>query len=97
MGNEGAERCLLQMADVMKSKDDGGQMLLIENTRSSNLLLGAYQDITASPAAGLGGKGCLYNQDVGKMIQKNSGLMLLQEDAYAAGLFRSFICEKRQS
>jgi ubiquinone/menaquinone biosynthesis C-methylase UbiE len=97
MGNEGAERCLRQMADVMKSKDDGGQMLLIENTRSSNPLLGAYQDITASSAAGLGGKGCLYNQDVGKMIQKNSGLMLLQEDAYAAGLFRSFICEKRQS
>lgn len=94
MGNVGAEMCLQQMTDVVKSSGDGGQVLLIENTRSSNPLLGAYQDITASSAADLGGKGCLYNQDVGKMIQRSEGLMLLREEAYAAGLFRSFICGK---
>lgn len=94
MGNEGAEMCLQQMAGVVKSSGDGGQILLIENTRSSNPLLGAYQDITASSAADLGGKGCLYNQDVGRMIQRSESLMLLQEETYAVGLFRSFVCEK---
>ncbi len=34
-----------------------GYVLLIENTRSSNPMLGYYQDITASAAANMGGKG----------------------------------------
>ncbi len=34
-----------------------GQILLIENTRASNPVLGYYQDITASAAADVGGKG----------------------------------------
>ena len=37
-----------------------GQILLIENTRASNPLLGYYQDITASTAADVGGKGPSY-------------------------------------
>jgi len=94
MGNNGAEDCLKQMTNVAKDAKDGGQILLIENTRSSNPFLGVYQDLTATSAADLGGKGCLYNQDVGKMIQQTDGLKLLREEAYAAGLFRSFICEK---
>ena len=94
MGNNGAEDCLKQMTNVAKDAKDGGQILLIENTRSSNPLLGVYQDLTATSAADLGGKGCLYNQDVGKMIQQTDGLKLLREEAYTAGLFRSFICEK---
>lgn len=71
-----------------------GKILLIENTRSSNPFLGYYQDVTAATAADLGGKGCLYNQNVGEMIKRTEGVRLLQEDAYAAGLFRSFVCEK---
>lgn len=34
-----------------------GQILLIENTRASNPILGYYQDVTASTAADVGGKG----------------------------------------
>ncbi|KAL7513048.1 hypothetical protein ACHAXN_012037 [Cyclotella atomus] len=94
MGNEGAKKCLNEMTGVVKEGRDGGQILLIENTRSSNPLLGAYQDITASSAADLGGKGCLYNQNVGNMIENIQGLKLLREETYAAGLFRSFVCEK---
>lgn len=94
MGNEGAKKCLKEMSGVMKDSNNGGQLLLIENTRSSNPLLGAYQDITAASAADLGGKGCVYNQDVGKMIQTIPGLKLLQEESYTAGLFRSFICRR---
>jgi len=91
MGNEGAKRCLDQMTSVVKKKT--GQIFLIENTRSSNPVLGAYQDITASAAAQMGGKGCLYNQDVGKMIRQTKGLQLVKEEAFAGGVFRSFVCQ----
>jgi len=91
MGNEGAKRCLDQMTSVVKKKT--GRILLIENTRSSNPVLGAYQDITASAAAQIGGKGCLYNQDVGKMIRETKELQLVKEEAFAGGVFRSFICQ----
>ena len=87
MGNEGAKRCLDELAGVVKKAEDGGelslisvgsyyiihrangcsyaqyvftgQVLLIENTRASNPLLGYYQDATASTAADVGGKGML--------------------------------------
>lgn len=91
MGNEGAQQCLDQMTSVVKKKT--GRILLIENTRSSNPVLGAYQDITASAAAQMGGKGCLYNQDVGKMIRETKELQLVKEEAFAGGVFRSFICQ----
>ena len=69
-----------------------GQILLLENSRSSNPLLGIYQDATATSAAGLGGKGCVYNQNVEDMIQSTGGMKIDQENLYAAGLFRSFQC-----
>jgi len=54
-------------------------------------LLGLYQDVTAEAAATIGGKGCVYNQDVTAMILKNK-LSIQKDDEYAAGLFRSFVC-----
>jgi len=94
MGNEGANRCLDEMARVVKKSEDGGQIILIENTRASNPVLGYYQDITASTAADIGGKGCIYNQNVGEMIRQTKGLQITKEEAFAAGLFRSFTCQK---
>jgi len=94
MGNEGAKHCLEEMAMVVKKREGGGQILLIENTRASNPLLGYYQDITASTAADVGGKGCIYNQNVGEMIKQTKGLQIVAEEAFAAGLFRSFACQK---
>ena len=91
MGNEGAKKCIEEMAGVIKPS---GKILLVENTRSSNPLLGTYQDITASSAADLGGKGCVYNQNVGEMIDKSKGMRLETEESFAAGLFRSFVCTK---
>ena len=95
MGNEGAKDCLVQMKDVVKERD--GRILLIENTRSSNPLLGLYQDATADAASQVGGKGCVYNQDVTGMIQRTPGLTVETEDAFAAGLFRSYVCAKNKS
>lgn len=93
MGNQGAKDCLNQMRQVIKSKKDGGQLLLLENTRSSNPLLGLYQDATAEAAASAGGKGCLYNQDVGAMLLSTKGVQIVQEDWYSAGIFRSYRCQ----
>ncbi|KAL7456755.1 hypothetical protein ACHAWC_010248 [Mediolabrus comicus] len=91
MGNEGAKKCLEEMARVVKVS---GKILLVENTRSSNPLIGSYQDLTASSAADLGGKGCVYNQNVSQMISGTKGMRLEKEDSFAAGLFRSFECTK---
>ena len=90
MGTEGARDCLAQMRDVVKPAEEGGRILLIENTRSSNPLLGLYQDATAEKASQMGGKGCVYNQDVTTMLKNTKGLDVVQEEAFAAGLFRSF-------
>ena len=90
MGNEGAKKCLSQLRDVVKPSDQGGKLLLIENTRSSNPLLGMYQDATAEKASEMGGKGCVYNQDVTSMLKSTKGLDIVKEEAFAAGLFHSF-------
>ena len=72
-----------------------GRVLLLENSRSSNPLLGIYQDATADAAASMGGKGCVYNQDVERII-RGSGMVVLKQQDYAAGLFRSFVCAAPQ-
>jgi methyltransferase OMS1 len=97
MGNTGAQSCLDQLSRVVKSGGvNGGQVLLLENSRSSNALLGLYQDATAETAAFAGGKGCVYNQDVGALIRRTSGLEINTETLYAAGLFRSYECSRTQ-
>lgn len=92
MGNVGAKQCLDQMAAVVKKQ---GRLLLLENSRSSNPVLGLYQDATADAVASAGGKGCVYNQDVRAMIRSTGCLNIVQETPYAAGLFRSFVCAPR--
>jgi methyltransferase OMS1, mitochondrial len=92
MGNAGARHCLQQMADVVKPAV--GRVLLLENSRSSSAVLGWYQDLTANVAASVGGKGCVYNQDVSSMIKETSSLKIVNETIFLTGLFRSFECIK---
>ena len=68
-----------------------GKILLLENSRSSNQFLGWYQDVTAEAAATAGGKGCVYNQDVASIINECK-VTIQEEQNYAMGLFRSYIC-----
>lgn len=96
MGNTGAQSCLDQLSRVVKPGVNGGRLLLLENSRSSNRLLGLYQDATAETAAKAGGKGCVYNQDVGALIRRTSHLDINTETLYAAGLFRSYECSRTQ-
>lgn len=91
MGNKGADACLQQMGNIVKKESDGGAVLLLENSRSQNALLGWYQDITAETAAFAGGKGCIYNQDVIKMITNNE-LLIRESEEFGGGVFRSVIC-----
>jgi methyltransferase OMS1, mitochondrial len=96
LGNDGARQCLEQISQVVKTKSSGGKILLLENSRSSNPLLGLYQDATATAAANAGGKGCLYNQDVTRLIRSVPTLQIVDETEYAAGLFRAYeVCVQR--
>lgn len=90
MGTDGARECLDQMTQVVKPGT--GRILLLENSRATNPLVGAYQDATASVAAMAGGKGCVYNQNVRGMLTQTGSLEILDEQAYAGGLFRAFEC-----
>lgn len=92
MGNTGASQCINQISKVVKRRDHG-QVLLLENCRSDNMLLGTYQDLTANTAALAGGKGCLYNQNVGQMIRESGTLKVVDEVSYVAGLFRFYKCQ----
>lgn len=91
MGSEGARRCLDQVSRVVRPN---GRVLLLENSRSSNPLLGLYQDATAETAAAGSGKGCAYNQDVAQLIRGTGRLEIVTERPFLAGLFRGFVCRK---
>eukprot|EP00892_Ulva_mutabilis_P011715 jgi/Ulvmu1/8916/UM005_0007.1 len=60
-----------EMARVLKP---GGQLLLLEHSRSPNAALGWYQDVTENPVKRMG-KGCSWNQRMERMV-KDSGLLL---------------------
>jgi methyltransferase OMS1 len=92
MGETGAFQCLQQLRTVVKPTT--GRLLLLENTRSDNFLLGRYQDATATAAAQAGGKGCVYNQNVQGIIRGTPGLVIQEETVYAAGLFRAFSVQR---
>ena len=92
LGDVGTQQCLDQMSRVIRR--DGGQILLLENSRSSNPFLGKYQDVTADTAANVGGRGCIYNQNIRELIQANDRIQIIDETEYATGLFRSFRCTR---
>ena len=59
---QGGKACLEQLRETVKLKMENGQILLLENMRSLNLLFAVYQDVTAETVVSAGGKGCIYNQ-----------------------------------
>ena len=67
----------------------GGRVLLLEHSSVSEEkggggLLSAYQDLTAAPIASLG-KGCVWNQRLGPLLQE-AGLEVLQRRSALGGL-----------
>ena len=66
-----------------------GRILLLENARPSNALLGAYVDATAGFVAKNGGKGCRYDQDV-EALARAAGLRVVRSERFGGGFFGSF-------
>lgn len=60
-----------------------GRVLLLEHTKSTNALLAAYQDLTASATAAMS-KGCYPNQDVLKLV-RSIGFKVLNCEYHVAG------------
>lgn len=85
---EDPEGALREMGRVVKPKSARGQILLLENSRPRNPLLGAYTDATADFIAKNGGKGCRYNQDVAALAA-TAGLTVERDEPISGGFFRS--------
>lgn len=82
---------LAEMARVLRP---GGSVVLAENARSRNGIVGAWQDATAASAAVAGGKGCRFNVDVPALIAATPGLRLVAEERIVGGVFGLFVCVK---
>jgi len=85
---------LRELARVVKPAAQGGRVLLLENARSKQPLLGAYQDATAQTLArDFGGKGCVWNQDV-EALARDAGLRVVEARPIAGGVFSLLECER---
>lgn len=80
---------LRSMARVVRP---GGQILLLEHSRSPHGLLGLYQDVTAVPVAAIS-KGCFWNQDVPQLVSE-AGLKIVRIDSHLGGLIVSIVASK---
>lgn len=74
---------LLDSPNVTGRAGAGGSVLLLAHTRSNNLILGIYQDVTSSAVTAMG-KGCQWNQDLPAFLKK-AGLRSVSFERHVGG------------
>ena len=76
-----------------------GRLVVVEHSRAppSNRALALYQDATAGLIAGSGGggKGCVWNQDVPRLLRE-AGFEVEEEERVAGGTVGLFVCRVRR-
>lgn len=77
---------------MVRPASEGGRVLLLEHCRSDNPLLAAYQDATAGPVAALG-KGCVWNQDVERLLAA-AGLQRVGGERAVVGTIQLIVAVK---
>jgi methyltransferase OMS1, mitochondrial len=70
---------------------NNGRLLLLEHSKSSNSLLGAYQDVTSNIVA-KNGKGCVWNQDVVGLL-KAAGFEIVEKQSHLGGIIISVVAK----
>eukprot|EP00607_Mallomonas_marina_P009983 CAMPEP_0182419818 /NCGR_PEP_ID=MMETSP1167-20130531/4179_1 /TAXON_ID=2988 /ORGANISM="Mallomonas Sp, Strain CCMP3275" /LENGTH=220 /DNA_ID=CAMNT_0024594927 /DNA_START=335 /DNA_END=997 /DNA_ORIENTATION=- len=82
------------LREMKRVTSPGGRIVLIENTRSNNALIGWYQDISEPIITPLS-KGCVWNTDVSELARKE-GLHAVQEERGQLGTLLIGVYEKTQ-
>ena len=85
-------KALAEARRVLERND--GRLVLVEHSRaSSSRALALYQDATAGliTSSGGGGKGCVWNQDVPRLLQ-DAGFKVEAEERVAGGTVGLFVC-----
>ena len=84
---QGGKACLEQLRETVKLKKENGQILLLENTCSLNLLFAVFPGCHSRNCGVCRGKRVHIQS-----IQDTSGIVIEDEKSFASGIFCLYLC-----